>query len=176
VSRGRALALAALLAGPGAAAALEPRFDHRDQQGPVLEALVAYDTVSISGEPTRSGYRPALRLAWGADVTGDGDELVAGLTGSLRSWSDPGRTRVLLAADLRYRIYFGTEELKTFFDVGLWAPLRSRLAVGPLAGIGLQYDISRAGGFFASGGFGTAFGQVRVASFLLSAGAQLRFE
>lgn len=175
----RGIALGALLAATAAAPparALEPRFDHREAHGPVLEALLAYDTVAVSGKPTRSGYRPALRFAWGFDVTGEGDELVVGLMGAVRSFRDPGREHVLVAADLRYRIYFGTEELKTFFDVGLWAPLRSRLALGPVAGIGLQYDVSRAGGFFASAGFGTAFGQARVASFSVSAGAQIRFQ
>ncbi len=171
----RALALAALLV-PGLGAALEPRFDHRDTHGPTLEALVARDTVARSGRGSTSSWRPSLRAGWGLDVSGEGDELLVGATVALRSQDDPAGERVLLAADARYRAYFGTDEAKTFFDVGVWAPLRSRLAVGPLVGLGFQYDLSRAAGLFVAGSFATAFGEARVASFAVSLGAQLRFD
>jgi hypothetical protein len=171
----RALALAALL-GPGLAAALEPRYDHRDTHGPTLEALVARDTVARTGGGSASSWRHALRLGWGLDVAGEGDEVLLGATAALRSFDDPAEERVLVAVDARYRAYFGTEEAKTFFDVGVWAPLRSRLAVGPLVGLGFQYDASRAWGCFVAGSFATAFGEARVASFALSLGAQLRFD
>jgi hypothetical protein len=170
-----AIAAAAWLAGTRAEA-LEPRFDHRDMVGPFVEALVAHDTVAISGRPTASSFRPTVRLAYGADLAGEGNELVVGLQAALRSWSDPARERVNLALDVRYRSYFGTEELKTFFDAGLWVPLRSRLAAGPMIGLGLAYDFSRASGVYASAAFGTSFGQARIATFSASAGAQLRFE
>lgn len=172
----RALALAAALALPASAAALEPRFDHRDTHGPFVEALVAYDTVARPGSPTVSSWRPAARFAWGFDVSGVGDDLVVGAAIALRSFADPDRERVLLSLDVRYRGYFGSEELKTFFDVGAWAPLRSRLAVGPLAGLGVAYDFSRRAGVYLAGTFATAFGQARIASFSGSAGAQIRFE
>ncbi len=168
------LGVACLAAGP--ATALEPRFDHRDEHGPFVEALLAYDTVAISGRPTASSLRPALRLAYGFDVTGEGNELIVGAQGALRSWSDPDRERVNVALDARYRAYFGTEELKTFFDVGLYVPLRSRLAAGPLAGIGLQWDFGRSSGVYAAASFATAFGQARIATLAFSAGAQLRFD
>jgi hypothetical protein len=172
----RASLLALVLLAPGPAAPLEPRFDHRDSHGPTLEALLARDTVAERGGGSVSSWRPAVRAGWGFDVSGEGDELLLGATVSLRGFDDPEDERVLLAADARYRAYFGTERAKTFFDVGVWAPLASRLAAGPLVGLGFQYDLSRAVGFYAAGSFATAFGEARVASFSLSLGAQLRFE
>lgn len=175
-----ALALVALVVAVGAvpagAGALEPRYDHRDTHGPFVEALFAHDTRARSGEATESGWRSGVRGGWGFDVTGDGDELLVGAAVAV-PWKDhPGTTEVLLALDARYRGYFGTEQLKTFFDVGIWAPLMAKLAVGPLVGIGASWDFSRAFGVYASAGFATAFGQERVASVVVSAGAQLRFD
>ena len=170
-----AVALAAALAAP-AAGALEPRFDHRDAHGPFAEALVAYDTVAKAGTPTASTWRPAARIAWGLDVSGVGDDLILGATVALRPFDDPERRRVLLGLDVRYRGYFGTEELKTFFDVGGWMPIRSRLAGGPLVGLGVAYDFSRYAGIYVSATFATAFGEARVASFTGGAGGQIRFD
>lgn len=168
------LAAAALLA-PALGAALEPRYDHRDAHGPTLEALLARDTVARRGGGSASSWRPALRAGWGLDVSGEGDELLVGATLALRRFDDPEDERVLLAADARYRAYFGIERAKTFLDLGVWAPLRSPLGAGPLVGLGFQYDLSRAGGLYAAASFATAFGEARVASFALSLGAQLRF-
>ncbi len=170
----RALLAAALLL-PLGAGALEPRFDHRDLHGPLLELLGAYDSSTGAGR-AHGSWRPTLRAGWGFDVAGEGSELVAGAEVALRSWDDPARERVLLAASARYRMYFGTEELKTFFELGLFAPLRSRLALGPLVGLGAAYDFSRASGVFVGGQFASAFGDGRIVSFALLAGAQLRFE
>jgi hypothetical protein len=170
------LAAALLLVLPVAAGALEPRFDHRDTHGLFAEALVANDNVARSGEGSEVSWRPAVRLGWGYDVAGDGNELLLGAAATLRSFDDPDRGRVLLAADARYRAYFGTEQGKTFFDVGLWVPVRSRLAAGPLVGIGVAYDFSRAAGLYAAASFATAFGQARIISFGASLGAQLRFD
>ncbi len=167
--------LAAALLLPTAAAALEPRFDHRDMHGPLVELLGSYDSIATGGR-THNSFRPSLRAGWGFDVAGEGSELVAGAEVALRSWDDPERQRVLVAASARYRLYFGTEELKTFFEVGLFAPLRSRLAAGPLVGLGAVYDFSRASGVFVSGQFASAFGNGRVVSFAILAGGQLRFE
>jgi hypothetical protein len=167
------LAAAAVL--PAGAGALEPRFDHRDTHGPVLELLLAYDTVTDEGVSV-SSWRPAVRAGWGFDATGEGSELVIAADLAVRSLDDPERDHVLLAASARYRSYFGTEELKTFFELGLHAPVRSQLAVGPLVGLGLGYDFSREGGVYLAGEFATAFGQARVVTFALLAGGQLRFE
>lgn len=175
MSAAHALAAAALLV-PALAAALEPRFDHRDTHGPFLEAVVAHDTVARSGRASASSWRPAVRAGWGFDVSGDGDELLFGAAAALRSYDDPERERVLLGVDARYRGYFGTEELKTFFDLGVWAPLRSRLAIGPVVGLGVVYDSSRYQGFHLSGTFATAFGEARVASLSVAVGAHFRFD
>jgi hypothetical protein len=176
VTPARAACLALALAVPAAAAALEPRFDHRDTHGPIAELLVAYDTLARSGAPTTSAWRGAARLGWGFDVSGVGDDLIAGATVALRSLDDPERDHVLLSVDVRYRGYFGTDELKTFFDVGAWVPVRSRLAVGPLAGLGVAWDFTRYTGVYATGTFATAFGQARIASLGVGVGAQVRFD
>jgi hypothetical protein len=171
----RLCALAVLAAVPVLAAALEPRFDHRDTHGPFLEALRAHDTVARSGEATASSWRNAVRAGWGFDASGEGDELLFGATLALSWPDDPDRTRVLAALDARYRGYFGTEQLKTFFDVGLWVPVRDMLAAGPLVGLGLAWDFGRRSGVYAAAAFATAFGEARIASLSVSAGAQLRF-
>lgn len=171
------VAAVALAVAPAGAAALEPRFDHRDQQGPAAELVLARDTVAVAGEATRSTWRPAARLAWTYDFHGEGDELHFGITTALgAAWDDPERQHVLVAADARYRAYFGLDAWKTFFDLGVWLPVRSRLAVGPLVGIGVMYDFGRGGGVFTTLGFATALGQARIASFGGSVGAQFRFE
>jgi hypothetical protein len=170
----RALAAAAALLPAALAGALEPRYDHRDAHGPVVEVLAAYDSVGVSGR-TVSSWRPALRAGWGADVTGEGSEVIASADVALRGWSDPDRDHVLLSASARYRTYFGTERWKTFFEAGLWLPIRSRVAVGPLVGIGVVHDFSQDYGVFAGGEFSSAFGDGRVVSFAALAGFQLRF-
>jgi len=160
---------------PAAAGALEPRFDHRDQHGPSFELLLASDTVSVPGRTSHTTFAPALRVAYGVDVAGEGNELVIG---ARLAWPrpDPGRARVRAALDVRYRAYFGADEWKTFLDVGLYAPLSSRLGAGPLVGLGVAYDFGRAGGLFAGASLGTAFGSARTASIAIGAGAQLRFD
>ncbi len=173
--RARTLAVLALAA-PALCAALEPRFDHRDTHGPFAETIVAHDSIARAGSATASSWRPSVRLGWGYDVSGEGDELLASATVALRSFDDPDKQRLLLALDARYRAYFGSEEAKTFLDLGVWVPVRSRLAAGPLAGIGFAYDFSRNAGLYATAAFATAFGEARIASVSASLGAQLRFE
>lgn len=169
-----ALGLAAV-ALPLAVGALEPRYDHRDMHGPLIEALLARDSVGVGGE-TADAWRRALRLGYGVEVSGEGDELVLDVEAAAESHADPERERVLLGAGIRYRAYFGTEQAKSFFEFGVRAPLRSRLAIGPALGVGFAYDFSRAAGLFAAAGVWTAFGQARITSVTLSAGAQLRFD
>ncbi len=166
----------ALAAAPAGAGALEPRFDHRDEHGPFAELVLVHDVVARAHEPTAALTHGAVHAGWGFDPTGDGNELLFGGTAALSWPADPERTRVLASLDGRYRGYFGSEQLKTFFDVGLWVPLRSRLAAGPLVGIGLAWDFSRRGGVYAASSFSTAIGEARIASLAISAGAQLRFE
>ncbi|MFT3915937.1 MAG: hypothetical protein QM704_18080 [Anaeromyxobacteraceae bacterium] len=167
------LALAAALAA-GRTAALEPRFDHRDQQGPTLELQWANDVVAPPRRASGSAAGPALRLGWGLDLAGEGNELVVGLRATLPR-PDPLRVHLRLALDVRYRAYFGTEELKTFLDAGILAPVASRLAAGPLLGLGVQYDPSRSAGLFLGAMVATGFGEARVTSVGLAGGAQLRF-
>jgi hypothetical protein len=173
---GRLAATLVALAAAGPAQALEARFDHRNTFGPVVSFQTAYDTLAITGRVTTSSWRPSLRIAYGFAVSDEGDELMIGADAALRSWDDPDRERIQLALDLRYRNYFGSEHLKTFFDAGVWVPLRSRVAIGPLLGFGAIWDFDRAFGVFGTAAFGTAFGQARIASFSGTAGLQVRFE
>ena len=108
-------------------------------------------------------------------MSGEGDELQLGGTLRLGGWSDPQRMKILYGIDGRYRAYFGTEELKTFVELGLWADLASRVAGGGLAGIGLGYDPSRAWGLYVAARFRGGYGQARVSSLELASGAQLRW-
>ncbi len=167
-----AAALAAALAA-APAAALEPRFDHRDEQGVLVEAGASRDTVSAGGGPSESANRAFVRVGYGFDVSGEGGELV--LSGSLRLGADGTPESLRWAADLRYRGYFGTEELKTFFEVGLWVPVSTRLAIGPRVGIGVAYDFGRTFGLYSAFGFGTGFGPLRLASLELAAGLHARW-
>lgn len=169
----RALAVAAALL-PAAAAALEPRFDHSESHGPVVEAVFAHDSMLVSGRTTNA-WRPAVRAGWGVDVTGAGSELIVAVDLALRGWSDPDRDHVLLSASARYRTYFGTEEWKTYFEAGVWAPVLSRLAAGPLVGLGVIHDFSQDVGVFGGVQVATGFGEGRVVSFGGLAGFQLRF-
>jgi hypothetical protein len=137
------VALVVACLGPAAAGALEPRFDHRDQQGVLAEIGVARDSVVVDGL-TATSTHATLRLAWGFDLSGEGDELQLGGVARLGSWSDPSSVEWLYGIDARYRAYFGSEELKTFVEVGAWGTVASRLAIGGLAGLGLAYDPGRA--------------------------------
>lgn len=165
-----------LAASPVAAGALEPRYDHRDQQGPVVALELWRDSVTVSGRPTLVEVRPRVHAGWGFDLSGEGDELILGGSLRLASWSDAERARYLAGLDARYRGYFGAEELKTYFDVGLWGELQNKLVIGPLVGVGLLYDPSRAWGVFLGLQFNTGFGEARVADFGGTLGVQLRFE
>lgn len=169
--RAAGLALLGLLAA-APAVALEPRYDHRDQVGFLFEASGSWDAVTV-GDRSQSLWRgPTLRPAFTFDLSGEGDELALGGT-----WSAGGGTRAHVdwALDARYRGYFGSDELKTFFEVGLWAPLSPRLAIGPRAGLGAAWDFSRRLGVFVAFGFATAFGEFRGASLEGGAGFQLRW-
>ena len=171
---GVAVCLAALTL-PSLGSALEPRFDHRDQQG-VLFAVEGWrESVAVSGQPTVAEFRPRLWAAWTRDVSGEGDEIILGGSFRLADWSDPAGNRFLYGINARYRGYFGTEELKTFFEVGLWSELKDKLAVGPEVGLGLAFDPNRSWGTFVSAHFATAFGEARIASLGATAGIQLRF-
>ena len=168
------IACAALLV-PALACALEPRFDHRDQQGPTVEGLYAKD-ITWTGSSSGSAQRGAIRFAWGFDPTGDGDELFFGTTLSVLEGEGTSTDRVKLTLDTRYRVCVGTEEFKTLFDIGLWGSVAERIAVGPLVGLGFMYDFSRNFGVFTSGFLGAGIGQSRIVSFGGGAGLQFRYE
>lgn len=165
-------AAASLLLAP-AARAVEPRFDHRDQQGLVLELAGSRDTMSVQSGLSRTFFRPSLLVAWSFDVGGDGDEILVGAGASPAVDGAPESPRWF--ADSRFRGYFGTEELKTFFDAGLWASLGPRVAAGPRVGLGAIYDFTRSLGAFVEIGFATAFGQFRGVGLGFGGGVQARW-
>lgn len=178
-SRLRAAAIVAAsgaLLAPAAAASLEPRYDHRDQQGPTVEVLYLRDVIWRSPSESSSADRGALRVSWGFDPTGDGNELLFGATGSVLDRSDGEEERVRLAFDARYRANVGTERLKTLLEVGLWGSAVESLSAGPLLGLGLMFDFSRNFGLFATGTLAASIGEVRIVSFGGGVGLQLRYE
>ncbi len=166
------LALLALLA-PGAGGALEPRYDHRDQDSILVDVARSRDTASVGGGVSQSLFRTRLEVAYGFDFTGDGDEILLGVATRLGGEDVP--ESVHWSLDARYRGYFGTEELKTFFDVGLWSPISPKIGIGPRAGLGAIWDFERIGGVYACLGVATAIGQIRAFSVELAAGVQVRF-
>jgi hypothetical protein len=169
-------ALLAALVLPAAAGALEPRFDHRDQQGPSVEALFARDFTWSGSASTKSALREAVRVAWGFDPTGDGDEILLGVAISTFVGPSIDDDRVRLAFDARYRVYVGSEEFKTLFDFGLWGSARDQFLVGPLAGVGVEYDFNRNIGLFTNVFIAAAVGDGRIVSFGGGLGFQYRFE
>ncbi len=158
---------------PATTSALEPRFDHRDQDSLLLEIARSRDTVSVAGGDSRSLFRTQLEIAYGFDVTGDGDELLLGIATRLGGEDVPESVR--WSIDARYRGYFGTEELKTFFDVGLWVPVSPKVGIGPRVDLGVIWDFGRIAGLYASLGVGTALGQIRAFSIEVASGMQVRF-
>ncbi|HSM91349.1 MAG TPA: hypothetical protein VLT47_00605 [Anaeromyxobacteraceae bacterium] len=160
---------------PALAGALEPRFDHRDQQGPTAEALWIKDVI-WTGSRSMSAQRAAVRAAWGFDPTGDGNELSFGSTFTVVEGASTGTDRVKVSLDARYRAVVGTEELKTILDVGLWGSLTERVAVGPLIGLGFMYDFNRNFGLLTTGFLAGGAGNSRIVSFGGGVGLQFRYE
>lgn len=164
------------LAVPALAGALEPRFDHRDQQGPTAEAIYAKDVLWSGSESAENALRGAVRIAWGFDPTGDGNELFFGSTFTVLQGSNTAADQLKLVFDARYRACLGTEEFKTVLDLGVWASAADRVAVGPLVGIGFMYDFSRNFGLLTTGFLAAGIGQGRVVSFGGGVGLQFRYE
>lgn len=161
---------------PALAGALEPRFDHRDQQGPTVEALVVKDVLWSGSSEATSSVRGAVRFAWGFDPTGDGDELFFGATLMAVEGASSGGDPLRLTLDTRYRICVGTEEFKTLLDLGIWGSVADTVVVGPLVGLGFIYDFSRDFGMFTSAFVAVGIGQGRVFSLGGGVGVQYRFE
>jgi len=170
----RALAAAALAALAPAAGALEPRFDHRDQLGVLAEVTATRVTATVPGGTSRSAFDlGSLRLAFSFDVGDDGNEIHVG-----GAWSPGASGEPVLSAwavDARYRGFFGSEELKTFFDAGVVVAVSPRVAAGPRVGFGVMFDLDRAWGLYASLGASTAFGEFRGFGIGLGLGVQLRW-
>ena len=140
------------------------------------------------------GARPILsagRNCWTADAALDSAGLLIDARAYYRAFyhaARQARRYVLLAGwrfeselasvalDARFRGYFGTEELKTFFELGIFAPVYPRRSIGPRVGLGLVYDFGRGTGAYAGVDFVSGVGQMRLTSFEASLGGQLRWE
>lgn len=170
-----ALAVSAALA-PSLTSALEPRFDHRYEKGPMVEALYVRDVVWHGSADSETSSRGAVRASWGFDPTGDGNELFFGGTFTVLQGDADVHDPVKVVLDARYRACVGTEEFKTLLEIGLWSSIADRFAVGPLVGLGFMYDFNRNIGVFASGLLGAGIGESRVVSFGGGLGIQLRYE
>jgi hypothetical protein len=162
----RAAALVLGLLAPAQGSGLEPRFDHRDQQGPTVEVLAVKDVLWHGSTTSTSPVRGA----------GDGDEIFLGGTFTAVEGRSPDADRVRLTFDARYRVCLGTEELKTLLEIGLWGSAADRVAVGPLVGFGLIYDFSRNVGLLTSAFLGAGIGESRIVSYGAGLGVQFRFE
>jgi hypothetical protein len=170
----RAFAAAALAALAPAARALEPRFDHRDQLGVLAEVTATRVTATVPGGTSRSAFDlGSLRLAFSFDVGDDGDEILLGGAWSPGASGEPALSA--WAVDARYRGFFGSEELKTFFDAGVVVAVSPRVAAGPRVGFGVMFDFDRAWGLYASLGASTAFGEFRGFGIGLGLGVQFRW-
>lgn len=171
---GLAGAALALALGAAPARALEPRYDHRDQFGLTAEVDGSRLTATVGGGLSRSTFDLlGLRLAFSFDVGSDGDEVLLGGSWSPLAAGEIADTAWLL--DARYRGFFGSEELKTFFDAGVVLAVSPRVAAGPRLGLGVMYDFERACGIFATLGASTAFGEFRGFAFQLGLGFQWRW-
>lgn len=172
-----ALAIAACAVGvPEHAGALEPRYDHRDQQGPQAELLYVKDVLWTGSSEAASRSKLAARVAWGFDPSGDGDELFFGATVAAADLSSGPSDRVRFTLDARYRTTVGTDEFKTLLEIGLWGSAADRFAVGPLVGFGFMYDFSRNFGVLTSAFLAAGIGEGRIVSYGGGLGAQYRFE
>jgi hypothetical protein len=172
---------------PAGSSALEPRFDHRDERGLIVEAGASRATYTVEKRTYRcfnatsrcrrseTQYAPDFRVGYTFDVSGVGDELVLGLTARAGGWRAEGEA-ASAALDARYRNFFGTEHLKTMIEVGLAAPAYPRIAVGPVLSGGVLYDFSRTLGIYGNATFSAVFGaHLQALSFGLSAGFQTRW-
>jgi hypothetical protein len=169
-------AVALALSLPLAAGALEPRFDHRDQQGVSVEGLYARDIVWRGSASSSTSSRGALRAAWSFDPAGDGDEILLGGTLAVLEGGGPADDRVRWTIESRYRVTVGTDEFKTLLEVGIWGTAADRFVIGPMVGLGFMYDFNRNIGVLASGFIGVGAGDGRAASFGGGLGFQVRFE
>jgi hypothetical protein len=169
-------ALLCALVLPAVGAALEPRYDHREQHGPTVEFLYAKDTFWRGSSTSSYALRGAVQAGWAFDPTGDGGEIFAGGTLAVAEGARNGPSRNRLALDLRYRGYLGTEELNTLFEIGITGQIQDRFAIGPALGFGIVYHFSRNFGLFASAFLSAAFGEERVVSYGGGLGALYRFD
>ena len=144
-------------------------FDHREQWGIRADLVTAYGFVVAPGTAGTTGGALGLEagVSYGLPYTGDEVSL---------------RVRSLLVGPLSglsflggYRVYFGYENWKTFTDLDLLVFAGGGLSAGGHLAAGVMYDVGPPLGFAASFGVVAAAGQIFVAAFEMSVGAQLRF-
>lgn len=87
-----------------------------------------------SAESTET-YGLVLDLGLSAAIDGDGNAVV--ISGRAGRAGDTTR----FGATASYRGYFGSDEWKTFFDLGVASEVHPRFGIGPRLGLGLQLDV-----------------------------------
>jgi len=126
---------------PGAAAADE-RFDHRGAVGLLVGGGGEYLSITVPGAQV-SGPRFDLDLGGTFAIGDDGNELLL-LTRAIL-----GGPRLQGALILGYRGYFGTDQVKTYFDLGAAGHLMPEISAGPRVGFGVQLELSSLVGLYA---------------------------
>ena len=147
------VALLALTLPPVARA--DERLDHRGALGLVIAPGLEYAALSFApGESIHDAVGLVVEVDPTFGLGSDGNELVLRLRVTQGS---PGGVGFGIGA--AYRAYFGRDEWKTYFQLGLKADTAPHLAVGPAADFGLMYELSPAIGFFLQPGLSVEFGR-----------------
>lgn len=140
-------------------------------EGPALHGNLAYEHLVITGggEPGISVPGLAADLALGFPLGSEN------LLGNLGLRAGVGEEDERLAPHLFLRVLGGDEIWKTFFDLGLIARVKPSWSAGPRMGIGVQRELGRHVGIFATAGGAVGFGERFHIGFDGGIGLQLRF-
>jgi hypothetical protein len=143
-----------LVAAVPSGAAGQERLDHRGALGVAIAPGIDYAGVSFA--PSENA-RDALGLVVEVDPTfglgTDGNELV------LRLRLLQGSPGLGFGVGASYRAYFGRDEWKTYFQLGLKADNSPHLAIGPAADFGVMYELSPWLGLFLQPGLSVEVGR-----------------
>jgi hypothetical protein len=169
------------------------RFDHRGSLGLLVSGgFGGFDSVAFGGLRDLCNGNPAacngsrywvdLGLSYG--LSDSGNDLVLRAQGDFAGGGAP----LDFALEGGYRVYFGRERLKTFFELDgsihampahyLDSAGNSRfspvLSLGPAFGVGVQYEVTPVFGVFGGIQVGLDIGQVLRFAAHVAVGIQLR--
>lgn len=135
------VACLALCAAPAARA--DERFDHRGALGVLVGGGGEWMNAASGPGLGIQGLRVDVNLGGTWAIGVDGNELLVLARAII------GGPVLEGSLVLGYRGYFGQEQVKTYFDVGVAGHLMPELAVGPRLGFGVQYELSPIAGVYA---------------------------